>query len=488
MGKIIYGLILAGLVAGCSSGGGGGGGGAPAGPADSVNSKLTSSAVGAFTGQTALFESSRGQNNGQSHAQPRHVLGLTEMAAMPPVNSEKAAVQAKVDRLNRVLYNGACKFETKNPTNTTNGVPQQFQPMQVKISGAGCPLELSLQISIDGMGGASPCTSQGAMTCRFSGQVKMSYQVLDAKLATDLQVRSGHVNLSFDIDQKMPDSSMGSGGPIESEFKNKAVFDFKAVDLEGHAHLISGSQDMNIKMVMDPSSQGQTSAPQIYGGMKEDLQYLDEASGVKSTLSAVGTANGGKPEGKFFVDGNSVTESAYMTERNKFANSMMGATGESQENSNQTGSSDPTAQPQQPLPQPQPQPQPLPEPPPHPPAPVPQPPTGGGAWACVIQDYSTSDVFIGYGPQEFVASSKAKQACQASGGSNCEFSAKCEVQESNPQAWYCETKNYSNSRVFGGVGASKIEASYSAKKECLAKSNSSGSSCSNIAQATCVHQ
>src|SRR5688572_27353746 len=101
-------------------------------------------------------------------------------------------------------------------------------------------------------------------------------------------------------------------------------------------------------------------------------------------------------------------------------------------------------------------------------------------WVCVSEDFSTKNVFAGYGAVEFAAKSKAKQACQAKLTGTCSSSITCDELEVNSTAWFCETKNYITGGIFNGVGASKVEAAFNARKECYIGSGSSSSNCASL--------
>jgi len=137
----------------------------------------------------------------------------------------------------------------------------------------------------------------------------------------------------------------------------------------------------------------------------------------------------------------------------------------------------------------EPNPNPFPTPPTNP-TPFPeQPPTAERKWVCTVKDYAKKNIYIGYGPVEFVAGSKAKQACQQAGSKECYSTSDCEEQETNPQAWFCEAKNYSNGKIFSGTGASKTEAGFFAQKSCFSSSRDSLSSCPmSISSFDCVRQ
>jgi hypothetical protein len=471
------GLIV--LVAGCSNSDSGSGG-SNVGP---LNSKLTDSATQAFSGQTALFEASRGasQRSGQR----------TFFGASFDRTASTSAAKAKTSKVNQAIQSTACKIDLTQPATdgSSGGAAAEFKPMKMKISGASCPVEINMEMTMLGAGGAKPCSeAQGVMTCRFTANVKMSYQVLDQKLARELEVVSGHTNMKFEMDQTLPANQTSPNGAAGGAMvmKGNGAFDLKAVDIQGQAHLVSGTQDINLKMLMpqgDPSA-GPQPMPQMFGGMKEDLRYLEESSGISSALNSTLVFNGGAPEEKYLVDGNPVSAQDYQSERDKFANSMM-AFGSKSESDQQTEPVNPTPGPgPAPVPNPGPGPAPMPGP-----APVPAPvPANDRQWVCVIESYSNHDVFAGYGAIEFTAKSKAEQACRNSSANACSSNATCEQQELNPQAWYCQTKNYSSGRLFGAAGASKTEAAYLANQDCFVSSGSDQTSCAGISSSTCAHQ
>jgi hypothetical protein len=484
--------VLGALIAACSNGGSGN-----SGPNGNVNSKVSEKAAHTLASQTAMFEMGRSKTGNDSNWMADDLVSSVQSTG------SKSEVQQKVNLLNQSVHTTACKVEfapTGGTVSTQSNQGLQFSPGKMKISGASCPIEVSLDITLLGASGASPCQeSQAGMSCKFNAAMKMSYRVLDQKLAAELGLTSGHANMNFEIEQALPIGPSGSTGPSQFDFgmKNKAAFDLKAVDLEGQPYLLSGHQDINFKMVMPAPGPGQTSVPQLFGGAKEDLKY--ETAGVSSSLLATATINGSSPDEKYYVDGALVTLKAYVLERQKFENSMMSmGPREQQENPSQTsqpapmpvpGQATPGPVPQPPVPAPQP-PVPAPQPPapiPQPPAPAPQPPAGDRKWICVSEDYSNKNVFVGYGSVEFVAKSKAKQACQAASPNSCSASMTCEEQEANPNSWFCETKNYATGGVYNGSGASKTEASYAARKDCFDASGSSSGSCQTPYSSDCVH-
>jgi hypothetical protein len=117
---------------------------------------------------------------------------------------------------------------------------------------------------------------------------------------------------------------------VSQDYSQISNFDLTAVDLQGSAYLVKGTDTAKITMAYTGSPQGQT-IPQMNGAIKEDLQYLDQADGTQSTLSASKTSDGNKLVESYTVDGVTVTEKEYMAEREKFANSMMRPNANAQE-------------------------------------------------------------------------------------------------------------------------------------------------------------
>ncbi len=478
MKNVFSGLLLTAFLAGCSSGGGSG-----SGSGGTPTSKITGNAVGAFSGQTAIFEiSNQIANNNKNAASLKNFVFAD--AYLSATNPTQADVQKKSTNLNRKFQSNACKIKIDQNRNTgaaRRSAAESFIPTKMKISGSSCPVEINFDITMTGIDGVNPCQPSGKDTsCKFKAGMKMTYQILDDNLAREMEVRSGHVNMFFDVDQKMPAAQEPSEQmpQMNMQMKSKSNFDLKAVDLSGQAHLISGQQDADIRMMMTipEQGQGQLELPQVFGGMKEDLQYSQESTGISSTLNGSIVMNGSSGEEKYFIDGVPVTAAVYKEVHAKFENSMIafnnGGQSEAQNGSPIGGGSQTHYPPEQPqYPQP------------------PQPPSPNeNKWACIVQNYSNSTYFIGYGSVEFVATSKAKQACQSNANNNCSTSADCEKQEINPKAWYCEVQNYSNRKIFTGEGASKLEASYLAAKSCADENINNPRSCSSPTNADCVRQ
>lgn len=476
-------LVLAVLFAGCSKGGGGGGGGGAVAPQGTVNSKISGAASKALTGQAALFNASRNQGNNPSANATLIEAALlnAELASKPKVSESKAAAKAKANSVSKVINSSACKIDPgamDAPRGKLEGAAEQFKPFHMTVSGEGCPVAIHMKVTMDGVGGADPCQPKGDVKiCKFASTMTMTYQVRDEKLANELEVRSGHVKMKFDIEEIVPGDNDGRSGPTKIEFGGGGTgsVDIRAVDLQGKVYLISGSHDENMKVVQSPSNDGPIPTQEIHGILKEEFKYVDEAAGVSSIISANVTINNNNVVGKFLVDGVSVTEEAYRSEVEKFANVMM-ESGPSQNQGNggnqpQDGSDEDPDSPNPPAP-------------PNPPVPPSQP--NDRKWICVIEDYSNQNVFAGYGPVEFVARSKATQACNDTQPNRCSSFENCEEQSANPNAWFCRTSNDQTGQRFDGSGASQTEASYLARKACFKGSGSATWYCNKVYDSDCV--
>lgn len=500
-----YSILLL-FLAGCSNNNSSGGGGSK--PADKVNSKISREGSGAMTGQTALFEvtHSMGQSKKSETNQPKVDIGnvlinnknllsfAVQSYSANSVNSEsQKEVKSKTDLLSRSIQSGACVVNLQNENKSEN-TPKQFAPMKIKITGNTCPIEVSMEMQLAGIDGKNPCENQqNNMNCNFNARMRLNYRVMDERLAQQLEVKSGSMSLSFELQQIVVDGA----GQIEQSMNGKSYLELKAVDLKDQLYLISGSQKINMKMVMSEPSPNNPPSSQAFGSISEELQYLHEASGTSSSLIASLTMNGNEANERYVVDGVSVTAEAYELERNKFANSMM-AFGQTEEDKEKQSDNQPPPnnntppRPQPPVPPhddtTEPPPAPNPVTPPNPPSPPtpPSPEPKDSRWVCVVKDLRTDNVHIGYGAVEFIAKSKATQACQNSSDS-CSGSPTCEEQtESNPSAWYCEAKSYGG-KVYSGSGRSQTEASFAARKECINKNSKKPSECRTVYASDCVH-
>lgn len=482
-------IAMALLAAGCSSGGGNGSGDKAPG---NGSSKITSNGIKALTGQTAIFEAGQALAKNKNTQAGQFVRDAVQKMSAHDT-SETVAVKSKSALVQKSVQTGACTIGIENPQNSSgsrSSLSTGTSPLKMKISGRSCPLEMNMEISLVGMDGRMPCgdASSASASCQFNTQAKMTYQVLDEKLAEQLEVRSGQIAIVIETEQVMPGPNANQMG---MDMKHKGNFDLKAVDLGGQVHLISGKQEFNLKMTMPVQQPNGVSMSQGMGGGKEDLQYFQQNTGVSSSFNFVATFSGSSVDERYFIDGNSVTKEAYIRERTKFANSMMEPKVGMQ--NEQSVSSESELNPHQPIELPPPQqgttlPQPgTPPGPIFPPSPQPSP--ADKKWACVVKDYSTDDLFIGYGPVEFAAKSKAKQICQSAvANPNCDSSARCEQQEENSQAWFCEVRHYVHGKIYNSAGASKIEASYLARKSCVVAHPGTAYNCTTPSNGDCVHQ
>lgn len=305
---------------GCSSGGGDN-----KGPRADVRSKITDKGNNALTGQTAVFEATQGLGGGRSF--------MTEVVANIAGKNEnlsesKKATKGKVGRINSAIHNGQCQIQNRHPSNANAeigyGSIGSFPQMQITIAGPQCPVEVDLAITIAG-NSEDICQESGKMkTCKFAANMKMTYQIVDRRLAEELQVTSGRMNMRFNIEQAFPgDSSSSSPNEtINIIMKRNTEISFEAFDLNNQAHVVTGTQNFDINMTMTPSPNS-NNADQVIATMKEDLQYKHEASNTSSSFSANISVNGNNARELYTIDGISVTGETYATEREKFANSMM---------------------------------------------------------------------------------------------------------------------------------------------------------------------
>lgn len=482
-------ILIAALLAGCSQGGSSN---SDQNPKSTVNSKITGSAASALSGQTAVFEASRSLSQSSGMAFTESALPRIAMMEAMSGGRGGSEVEAKTSRIATLIQNGGCQIDLQKPNQSgamDGTIAENFSPLKMKIAGSTCPMEISFEMLMTSPAG-QPCQStKHGMVCFFTATVKMTYRVLDANLASELGVANGQSNMTFEVNQTLPSQSgsmssdpMSGEEPMKMAIKGKANIFSKAVDLSGGAHLITGEQNINMTMVISPQA---GSVPQAAGSVQEGLKYLQTASGVESNLSAELIMKGNSADEKYFVDGVRVTAQAYMSERDKFANSMMAFTTNGDQQTPDRGgrpSPDTGYPPGGDLP---------PSNTGHTPSnpSTPSQPSPSGEWVCVIENYDSRNVFIGYGTQEFIARSHATQACQGAGSvTSCSSVYKCEQQELSVDAWYCEAKNSDTGRVFGRSGHSKVEAGYFARRECFHFSGSSARSCGTVYDSDCVRQ
>lgn len=486
-------LMIAAALAGCSSGGSDNkGGGTP--------TKISAGAAKALGGQAALLEAGSSLQGGRAAAL---------LAAISAQSSPQGIRQQKAQKVGSALRPGAgCQmdFSANDPIGgsagreSSSGGPSmtQFRPMTLTTQ-AGCPVEMTLKMELDGPASQGCMNPSAGEACRFKGRVIMKYNVRDQKLAEELEVSRGMVGMSFDIDQSM-NAGSATASDVSMIMKNSASFEMQAVGTDGNIYALKGSQSMNVKMDMTaPTGPGQMPRQSIVGGAKEELHYLNESTNERSDMIATMTANGANGIEKYLIDGVEVSVQTYMTERQKLESAMMLFGGPSSGGSEQNGSPVPNPKPgpgPQPGPQPgpppapRPQPKPVPQPQPIEPSPIePSPinpiPAPADKWICLVENYATGRTHAGYGAVELMANSRSKQTCQAGESPDtCGGSPYCEQRSAAP-SWFCELKNYSTTKVFNGTGNSRLEAAYLARKACADVSGNRTSSCASIGSATC---
>jgi len=117
------------------------------------------------------------------------------------------------------------------------------------------------------------------------------------------------------------------------------------------------------------------------------------------------------------------------------------------------------------------------------------PPAPSGQYACMTDNRSTNQVFIGYGASQFAASALAKQSC-VGGKDNyfCNEPTLCGQLEDAQDAWFCEVDNRSTKIVYTATGRSQGEATYAARKSCVSSDSTNAYFCNKDEQVACVHQ
>ncbi len=475
-------FIAAAFLAACSKSDG------PQEPKNSVNSKITGNGARALNGQTAVFEASRGLS-GNNFAANALAFGALSAQSADGVEG-KAGVQRKTERLLSVARSGQCTTQVTGGTSSdrsgdrsrrrSGSASDQFQPVSVRIAGGSCPVDIQYSVKMTGINGANPCTeTSGAMNCNFVAEIAMTFTVSNRSFAEELGVQSGSMKLNFEVAQSLPNAQNPGPSEISMAMKGKGAIQSTVLAIDEKTHTIKGSQVADILIKM-PTQQGGN--VQMNGAISEEIVYSQPESGLSQSLSASVTMNGESASENYVVDGERVTAQAYTLEREKFSNSMMGfGTGTDSGNTGGGGSSGGGPTYPSPSPYPYPTPEPQPSPGPYPPIPTPAP---DRTWACTTTTLDTNYIHIGYGSQEFIAKSQARQSCQ-SRSSSCSVSYKCGKQEANANAWYCEASHMGSGRVFGGAGASAIEAGFHARRTCEI---SMSSACSTVYDSKCVRQ
>lgn len=105
------------------------------------------------------------------------------------------------------------------------------------------------------------------------------------------------------------------------------------------------------------------------------------------------------------------------------------------------------------------------------PKPKPSPVEPTEKWVCMSKNSHESLIFAGYGMVKREAESAALKSCQSkSDAFFCAAAHTCEEITSQSQSWFCEVENTHESKVFGGKGRNKIEATFEALNACQTQS------------------
>lgn len=127
----------------------------------------------------------------------------------------------------------------------------------------------------------------------------------------------------FNMEEALPGSSSSrSSEAFNMVMKGRAEIGFEAYDVQGQAHVITGSQDIDMKMTMSNSGTPNGAAGMTMT-MTEEIQYKHEASKTASSFSASVNVNGNNSVEHYVIDGVAVTAEAYNSERERFANSKI---------------------------------------------------------------------------------------------------------------------------------------------------------------------
>ncbi len=420
-------------------------------PRSTVNSRLSPNAVAALTGQTAIFEAGNGAGGGgvQDSFLSRVVSEKASLAirhaTQAATGGAVATVQAKAERVTDVMHSSDCVTNVQEAQEPSQpGSPIAFKRVTVEVSGPNCGMEMNLKISVLG-DPVQICNQSGSnFDCKFVGLVNLTYRIFDEQLQRDLGINRGHMNLSLDFEIHQSGGRQ-TGQPQTLDAEISAQFDVKTVDAEERSYTVVAKQALDFEIT---ESSGSTQG-QAKGSATETIDFRDESAGVSSNLKATLTASGRVANARFVVDGVEVTEGAYVNERAKIANSMMPkfGTNESFSTSESEGTSESGESTR-----------------------ANEPPRD---WACLIRNLDESQVYIGTGSLEFVAESKARQACQYGEGAPCSWSVRCEMQERTSNAWYCEAKDLSTGLLSGGESNSRVQAQYEALQACFGGGNPS---------------
>ena len=127
----------------------------------SVNSKVSQDAIHTLVGQTALYEASLALAKGRRTKKITTNQSLTDLT-----NSGRGSLAENQDELTvksaRVLSainTLACHtlITRNNNAGTTGGLASEFSPVELKISGGKCPVEITFKTTLTGRNAESPC-------------------------------------------------------------------------------------------------------------------------------------------------------------------------------------------------------------------------------------------------------------------------------------------------------------------------------------------
>ncbi|MGE0633856.1 MAG: hypothetical protein AB7O96_15685, partial [Pseudobdellovibrionaceae bacterium] len=393
-------------------------------------------------------------------------------------------VQVQSDKLSHTLQeaknNNRCTIESTLPEQT--GRPQQnsagnLPRFNISVGGLQCPVVVKTDVTME-TPQADLCSDEKESTlCKFSAKVKMTFQVQDPGLQTELQVVSGEMNVTIEMNQM---EQLKDGEFFAPVMKNKINADMKIVDLEGHAHIIVGHSEIDMTMSgMDmpdfeqsPSSGSvEMPIPMWKGKAEDEWSYSNDKTGEAIHLYATLLANDPQPVAKYYVNDVEVDAKTYEIERENFQKSLLIDAGM---NGGPNG--------------------PNPGMPPGPGGPngpgesendedpATEPADPREKWACMVEDVHTGQgiISIGYGAVEFAAKARAEEACRSNGGHYCDNTPKCAKQSGRIDAWFCKAENTFTSGVYSNVGRSIVEAQYLAKQKCLEASGNRGRYCESL--------
>jgi len=277
----------------------------------------------AFEGQDAIFEASQNLNRSVKHL---HFDSLKLTHANVSASSVDAK-SAKIAHVQQALNSNKCQINIDNPANVNappDSAAKQLPRMKLKVSGSGCPMELILDMDFGSS--SDVCAAQSAGTqCKFNFIIKMSYRVIDQKLSELLGIKSGSMNMGFNIDQLLPNSQQSSAQMV---MKMSNQIDIKVNGFDNQLHLISGSQSMFMKMNMsgpqNSSSGTSMDMTKPEASLKESL--IIESAGQKTSMSA--DLNSQTNSERYEIDGVSVSADVYKSEHKKIENKFFAKMGD----------------------------------------------------------------------------------------------------------------------------------------------------------------